>query len=76
MEYFFQRLHNICQGGEILNGIYFDGRERNICCNFVDKMEWGGIRSCEESERQHYGQENLIRRGRIRCEREITWGWG
>ena len=30
------------RGYEILNGIYFDGRERNICCNFVDRIGGGG----------------------------------
>ena len=35
------RLHHVCQGGYVvLNDIDFDGEERKICRNCVDKI-WG-----------------------------------
>ena len=39
------RLHHVCQGEYVvLNDIDFDGAERKICCDCVDKL-WGKVKS-------------------------------
>ena len=38
-------LHRVCQGEYlVLNYIYLDGGEKNICCDCDDKL-WGGGKS-------------------------------
>ena len=37
------RLHHVCQGGFVaMYDIGLDRAERNICCDFVDKLRMGG----------------------------------
>ena len=59
----------------ILYDIYFEGGERKICRNCVDKLGGGGkVREIEEGGRQHCVRYSLIIGGRRRSGGEIIGG--